>query len=364
MGWRFRRSVKVLPGVRLNLSKSGLSTTIGVRGASVNIGNRGSYLNVGLPGTGLSYRQRIGSTQTSAPPVAVTPAPPSTIPSTPAVVAPTGMNTKAAPNTESKIWLSIAVVLIIFGFVKWRSDYQDSGRISSGTATSPLPSSTSSAVIPASATPEAPSVPTTPKADSGKSEKKPPPGNDLLLTEAPSVPTAPEADSGKSEEKPPPGNDLLLTEAQLRWCLYQSVRLDAATATIRNQSADNTILLNQMIGEWNDRCARYRYNINERTAVEAEVNNDKVRLQMEGWQLSTAVPTTSTPQASMPDNAQADQSAQGWTCSHGYFQLENRCESVTIPPNALIHSYDNGWSCQWGFFQSGRQCLPVVVPQN
>jgi hypothetical protein len=335
MGWRFRRSVKVLPGVRLNLSKSGLSTTIGVRGASVNIGNRGSYLNVGLPGTGLSYRQRIGSTQTSAPPVAVTPAPPSTIPSTPAVVAPTGMNTKAAPNTESKIWLSIAVVLIIFGFVKWRSDYQDSGRISSGTATSPLPSSTSSAVIPASATPEAPSVPTTPKADSGKSEKK-----------------------------PPPGNDLLLTEAQLRWCLYQSVRLDAATATIRNQSADNTILLNQMIGEWNDRCARYRYNINERTAVEAEVNNDKVRLQMEGWQLSTAVPTTSTPQASMPDNAQADQSAQGWTCSHGYFQLENRCESVTIPPNALIHSYDNGWSCQWGFFQSGRQCLPVVVPQN
>ena len=59
MGLRFRRSLKILPGVRLNFSKSGISTTIGRRGASFNIGPRGKYLNLGLPGTGVSYRTKI-----------------------------------------------------------------------------------------------------------------------------------------------------------------------------------------------------------------------------------------------------------------------------------------------------------------
>lgn len=50
-----------MPGVRLNISKSGISTTIGPRGASVGIGKRGAFLNLGIPGTGLSYRQRLSS---------------------------------------------------------------------------------------------------------------------------------------------------------------------------------------------------------------------------------------------------------------------------------------------------------------
>lgn len=52
MSFRFRKSVQLFPGVRLNFSRSGVSTTIGVRGAGVTIGPRGTYANVGLPGTG------------------------------------------------------------------------------------------------------------------------------------------------------------------------------------------------------------------------------------------------------------------------------------------------------------------------
>ncbi|MGA7454711.1 MAG: DUF4236 domain-containing protein [Rhodoplanes sp.] len=59
MGWRFRRGVRLFPGVRLNFSAGGLSTTIGVRGASINVGKSGSYLNLGLPGTGISYREKL-----------------------------------------------------------------------------------------------------------------------------------------------------------------------------------------------------------------------------------------------------------------------------------------------------------------
>lgn len=59
MGWRFRRTIKVAPGIRLNVSKSGVSTTIGSRGASVNIGKRGVYRNLSIPGTGLYRRDKI-----------------------------------------------------------------------------------------------------------------------------------------------------------------------------------------------------------------------------------------------------------------------------------------------------------------
>ncbi len=59
MGLRFRRRIKIIPGVHLNISRSGISTSVGVRGASVTLGKRGTYGNVGLPGTGISYRGRI-----------------------------------------------------------------------------------------------------------------------------------------------------------------------------------------------------------------------------------------------------------------------------------------------------------------
>lgn len=57
---RFRRKAKLFPGVYLNFSKSGISTTLGVPGASVNLGKQGAYLNTGIPGTGLFDRQKIG----------------------------------------------------------------------------------------------------------------------------------------------------------------------------------------------------------------------------------------------------------------------------------------------------------------
>lgn len=59
MGIRFRKRVKIMPGVSLNISKSGISTTIGTKGASVNIGKNGVYGNAGIPGTGIYTREKI-----------------------------------------------------------------------------------------------------------------------------------------------------------------------------------------------------------------------------------------------------------------------------------------------------------------
>jgi hypothetical protein len=55
MGFRFRKSIKVAPGVRLNLSKSGTSWSIGRKGAMMNLKGRRTRITLGLPGTGLSY---------------------------------------------------------------------------------------------------------------------------------------------------------------------------------------------------------------------------------------------------------------------------------------------------------------------
>jgi uncharacterized protein DUF4236 len=55
MGLRFHRSIKLLPGIRLNFGKRGISTSVGVRGAHVTFGKTGTSTTVGLPGSGLSY---------------------------------------------------------------------------------------------------------------------------------------------------------------------------------------------------------------------------------------------------------------------------------------------------------------------
>lgn len=59
MGFRFRKTIKILPGIRLNLSKSGISTSVGVKGATINISDKGTRGTVGIPGTGVSYTERI-----------------------------------------------------------------------------------------------------------------------------------------------------------------------------------------------------------------------------------------------------------------------------------------------------------------
>jgi Protein of unknown function (DUF4236) len=55
MTLRFRQTFTLFPGVRINIGKSGISTSIDVPGATVNIGRQGVRATVGAPGTGLSY---------------------------------------------------------------------------------------------------------------------------------------------------------------------------------------------------------------------------------------------------------------------------------------------------------------------
>lgn len=58
MGFRFRKSVKIAPGVRLNLGKKSTSVTLGGKGARYTVSSTGRRTkSVSVPGTGLSYSE-------------------------------------------------------------------------------------------------------------------------------------------------------------------------------------------------------------------------------------------------------------------------------------------------------------------
>lgn len=67
MAWKFRRRVTLFPGLRINLSRRGISTTFGIPGANINLGPSGTYLNVGVPGTGIYDRIRLDNESSSQP---------------------------------------------------------------------------------------------------------------------------------------------------------------------------------------------------------------------------------------------------------------------------------------------------------
>lgn len=72
MGWRFRKRIKVLPGVHINLGKKGVSLSVGPRGLKKTFGKDGVRTTVGLPGSGIShtsYQRYSSSSETSLNPM-------------------------------------------------------------------------------------------------------------------------------------------------------------------------------------------------------------------------------------------------------------------------------------------------------
>lgn len=58
MGFRFRKSFKIAPGVRVNVGKKSIGISAGVKGARVSVNSSGrKTTTVGIPGTGLSYQK-------------------------------------------------------------------------------------------------------------------------------------------------------------------------------------------------------------------------------------------------------------------------------------------------------------------
>lgn len=56
MGFKFRKSIKIAPGVKLNINKNSIGISAGTRGARFSVNSKGrATTTVGIPGSGISY---------------------------------------------------------------------------------------------------------------------------------------------------------------------------------------------------------------------------------------------------------------------------------------------------------------------
>lgn len=61
MGFRFRKSIKLAPGVKINLNKKSASVTLGGKGLKHTVSTtRRRTTTAGIPGSGISYSQQSG----------------------------------------------------------------------------------------------------------------------------------------------------------------------------------------------------------------------------------------------------------------------------------------------------------------
>lgn len=105
MSLRFRQTFTLFPGVRINVGKRGISTSIGVPGATVNVGRQGVRATVGLPGTGLGFSTTVIPFTSSPGAVELAPsALPQNTPATAPVESPAAGNTPAS----AKIYMPVS----------------------------------------------------------------------------------------------------------------------------------------------------------------------------------------------------------------------------------------------------------------
>ncbi len=66
MGLRFKKSVKIAPGVKVNLNKKSAGITVGPKGSKVTVNTKGrKTVSVGVPGSGLSYTKSSDGTSSN-----------------------------------------------------------------------------------------------------------------------------------------------------------------------------------------------------------------------------------------------------------------------------------------------------------
>ena len=95
MGFRFRKRIRIAPGLSINISKSGVSTSIGGKGSTINVGKKGIKMTNSLPGTGLSHSTNLYS--------------------------PGRSKTKKQLSTRQKIIRNILFLIIVFIVIKAHS---------------------------------------------------------------------------------------------------------------------------------------------------------------------------------------------------------------------------------------------------
>lgn len=86
-----------------------------------------------------------------------------------------------------------------------------------------------------------------------------------------------------TETRPAPGGgERTLSRAELRWCMFNDIRIEAARPDMRGAKQGQIQAFNDAVREWNDSCRRYRYSRSDRDSVQGQVTARRATLEAEG----------------------------------------------------------------------------------
>lgn len=85
-----------------------------------------------------------------------------------------------------------------------------------------------------------------------------------------------------TEERPPVGTGYVLSMPQIRYCVAEEIRLDAAKSVI-NQSTDSDIeKFNALVADYNSRCSNFRYRRGYLESAKSDVERYRAEIAAEG----------------------------------------------------------------------------------
>lgn len=104
----------------------------------------------------------------------------------------------------------------------------------------------------------------------------------------------PQAPSRPSEDQPSIGRNNVLSTAQIRHCLAEKIRLDAAESVINNYVASDVDRFNAYVNEYNSRCGEFRYRQGALESAQRDVEPYRSQLQAEGRSRFVRSPSAAT----------------------------------------------------------------------
>ena len=84
------------------------------------------------------------------------------------------------------------------------------------------------------------------------------------------------------EDKPPIGTNHVLGVAQIRYCLSENIRLEAAKGALNNYMETDVDRFNAMVADYNSRCSEFRYRRGTLESAQSEVERNRRALEAEG----------------------------------------------------------------------------------
>lgn len=131
---------------------------------------------------------------------------------------------------------------------------------------------------------------------SSRSTYSPPPSSTSVApTPARQQPAAqPQTPSRPVEAQPSIGRNNVLSTAQIRYCLAEKIRLDAAETVLNNYADSDVDRFNGYVNDYNSRCGEFRYRQGALESAQRDVEPYRSQLQAEGRSRFVRSPSAAT----------------------------------------------------------------------